>query len=311
MEKNSKPTVLVVDDSLMICQQIETALKNEDMCVCVARSGQEALDMISRHMPDLILLDIILPDMEGYELLEKIRALDRNNASIVFITSKDGEQDVIRGFSMGACDYIKKPFRQEEMKSRVLAHLQTKRQRDELKKMNDDLRADMERLNNIVFRDELTGLYNRHYVAEKIETEFVESTGQDALIMVDVDNFKHINDSYGHDAGDTVLVCISSIMESICWRHRATRWGGEEFLIVLRDVTQEETMSLAEEIRNEIAEFPITYGEVTFFCTVTLGVCGYDNRISFKQNVDRADQALYRGKNSGKNCSIWMDKSDG
>lgn len=305
MEMSSRRTVLAVDDSLMICEQIKTALKSEDMDLYIAHSGREALERMGECRPDLILLDIILPDMEGYELFGKIKELDRNNAAIVFITSKDSERDVIRGFSMGASDYIKKPFRMEEMKSRVIAHLDAKRQKDELNLLNEELRANMEKLNTIVYRDELTGLYNRHYLAEKVERDLADSDRQDALIMVDVDNFKHINDSYGHDAGDTVLVCLSSIMEDLCRRHRVIRWGGEEFLIVLYAVDKQAALALAEQIRLEISEFPIVYNDVTFFCTVTMGLCAYRKDLSFKQNVECADQALYCGKKSGKNCTVW------
>lgn len=308
MDKDGKRTILAVDDSLLICQQIETALRGEkSVVVHTSHTGREALDMMKRCEPDLILLDIILPDMEGYELFERIKELDHNNASIVFITSKDSETDVIRGFSMGACDYIKKPFRPEEMKSRVLAHLDTKKQKDELKLLNEELRATMERLNSMVFRDELTGLYNRHYVVEKLENELHESTRRDALIMVDVDDFKQINDTYGHEAGDTVLVCIASIMESICRKHKVVRWGGEEFLIVLLDADRTETMRIAERIRGEIREFPFSHHDVTFFCTVTLGVSEYRKGESLRQNVEDTDRALYRGKRGGKNCCIFYE----
>ena len=308
MDKDGKRTILAVDDSLLICQQIETALRGEkSVVVHTSHTGREALDMMKRCEPDLILLDIILPDMEGYELFERIKELDHNNASIVFITSKDSETDVIRGFSMGACDYIKKPFRPEEMKSRVLAHLDTKKQKDQLKLLNEELRATMERLNSMVFRDELTGLYNRHYVVEKLENELHESTRRDALIMVDVDDFKQINDTYGHEAGDTVLVCIASIMESICRKHKVVRWGGEEFLIVLLDADRAEAMRIAERIRGEIREFPFSHHDVTFFCTVTLGVSEYRKGESLRQNVEDTDRALYRGKRGGKNCCIFYE----
>lgn len=308
MDNDGKRTILAVDDSLLICQQIETALRGEESVVVhMSHTGREALDMMKRCNPDLILLDIILPDMEGYELFERIKELDHNNASIVFITSKDSETDVIRGFSMGACDYIKKPFRPEEMKSRVLAHLDTKKQKDELKLLNEELRATMERLNSMVFRDELTGLYNRHYVVEKLENELHESTRRDALIMVDVDDFKQINDTYGHEAGDTVLVCIASIMESICRKHKVVRWGGEEFLIVLLDADRAEAMRIAERIRGEIREFPFSHHDVTFFCTVTLGVSEYRKGESLRQNVEDTDRALYRGKRGGKNCCIFYE----
>ena len=105
MDNDGKRTILAVDDSLLICQQIETALRGEESVVVhMSHTGREALDMMKRCNPDLILLDIILPDMEGYELFERIKELDHNNASIVFITSKDSETDVIRGFSMGGGD---------------------------------------------------------------------------------------------------------------------------------------------------------------------------------------------------------------
>ena len=197
------------------------------------------------------------------------------------------------------------------MKSRVLAHLDTKCQRDELALLNEELRANMEKLNTMVYRDELTGLYNRHYLSEKVAQDLAESDRQDALIMVDVDNFKRINDSYGHDAGDTVLVCLSSIMEGLCRRHKVARWGGEEFLIVLLGAGKEEALELAEQIRSEIADFPIVYNDVTFFCTVTMGLCAYRRDLSFKQNVECADHALYCGKKSGKNCTVWNSDCEG
>ncbi|MFR2488952.1 MAG: response regulator, partial [Hungatella sp.] len=205
--------ILAVDDSLLICQQIEKVLKNEEYTVYKSHSAKETLELLEEVDPDLILLDVILPDMEGYELFEKIKAKDKNHAPVIFITSKDSEQDVIRGFELGACDYIKKPFRPEELKSRVKAHLEDKRERDELKILNETLKANMQILNRVAYRDELTGLYNRRFVVEKLAQDLMEPNRQDALVMIDVDDFKHVNDCYGHDAGDMVLVCISNIME--------------------------------------------------------------------------------------------------
>lgn len=298
-------TVLAIDDSLMICQQIENILKTEEISLYKSHSAKEALDLLDNLEPDLILLDVVLPDMEGYELFHHIKRKVKHQVPVIFITSKDSEQDVIKGFSLGACDYIKKPFRSEELRSRVRAHLEEKREKDELRLLNETLRANMEKLNKVVYRDELTGLYNRHFVVAKLAQDLETEGRQDALIMIDVDNFKHINDSYGHAAGDTVLVCISNIMESICRRHKVVRWGGEEFLIILMGVTLEETQSVCEEIRSEIEEFPFLHEDVTFFCTVTLGVTLYDKNHSLKENVANADKALYVGKTTGKNKSVW------
>ena len=297
--------ILAVDDSLLICQQIEKVLKNEEYTVYKSHSAKETLELLEEVDPDLILLDVILPDMEGYELFEKIKAKDKNHAPVIFITSKDSEQDVIRGFELGACDYIKKPFRPEELKSRVKAHLEDKRERDELKILNETLKANMQILNRVAYRDELTGLYNRRFVVEKLAQDLMEPNRQDALVMKDVDDFKHVNDCYGHDAGDMVLVCISNIMESVCRRHKVIRWGGEEFLIILMAVTKQECYEVCEEIRKEIQAFPFLQGNTTFYCTVTLGISLYDKEQSFKMNMTHADMALYRGKKTGKNRTVW------
>lgn len=297
--------ILAVDDSLLICQQIEKVLKNEEYTVYKSHSAKETLELLEEVDPDLILLDVILPDMEGYELFEKIKEKDKNHAPVIFITSKDSEQDVIRGFELGACDYIKKPFRPEELKSRVKAHLEDKRERDELKILNETLKANMQILNRVAYRDELTGLYNRRFVVEKLAQDLMEPNRQDALVMIDVDDFKHVNDCYGHDAGDMVLVCISNIMESVCRRHKVVRWGGEEFLIILMAVTKQECFKVCEEIRKEIQAFPFLQGNTTFYCTVTLGISLYDKEQSFKMNMTHADMALYRGKKTGKNRTVW------
>ena len=110
MEKESRQIVLVVDDSLLICKQIEIALKEEPVFLCEAHSGQEALEMAVQYQPDLILLDVVLPDTDGYELFEQLKDTDNNDAAIIFLTSKDKDEDVVKGFAMGACDYNLKTF---------------------------------------------------------------------------------------------------------------------------------------------------------------------------------------------------------
>lgn len=230
---------------------------------------------------------------------------------MIFITSKDSEQDVIRGFSLGACDYVKKPFLPEELRSRVKAHLHEKREKDELRFMNQNLLANMEKLNRAALRDELTGLYNRRFVVESLSQDLMEAGRQDALVMVDVDNFKKVNDTYGHSTGDMVLICIANIMESICSRHKVVRWGGEEFLLVLMGVTEDEVLRICESIRREVSAFMFRSGDCTFFCTITLGVAMYDKRKNFDENVTHADMALYRGKTTGKNRVVRYGADDG
>lgn len=197
MNAVERQTILIVDDSLLICQQIKTILKDEDLEIQEAHTGEEALNRVEECCPDLILLDVVLPDIEGYELCQGIRERDKGNAAIVFITSKDSDKDVVRGFSLGAVDYIKKPFTKDELKSRVVAHLQMQKQKAELSRMNRELQNNMEKLNYMAFRDSLTGLYNRRYIKDDLMGE-IASYGRDdvecVLIMADVDNFKMIND---------------------------------------------------------------------------------------------------------------------
>lgn len=304
-------TVLAVDDSLLICKQIEKVLSSDELTVYTSHTAQDALKMLKEKAPDLILLDVVLPDMEGYELLQKIKQVDKSRTPVIFITSKDSEQDVIKGFSLGACDYVKKPFLPEELRSRVKAHLHDKREKDELRYLNESLLANMEKLNRAALRDELTGLYNRRFVVESLSQDLTEEGRQDAIVMIDVDDFKKINDTYGHSTGDMVLICVANIMESICRRHKVIRWGGEEFLLVLMGITEDEVIRICEEVRREVSSFLFRSGESSFFCTVTLGAAMYDKLQGFDQNVTHADMALYRGKTTGKNRVVRYGADDG
>lgn len=305
---NRTPRLLIIDDSSYICAQIKQIFKNEENIELEsANSGEEALDRIRTFMPDMILLDVILPDIEGYELYHKIKEIDQNNTSIIFLTSKDQDSDIVKGFSLGACDYIKKPFHNEVLKSRVLVHLNDKRLKDELRKMNEQMEANMKKLNSLAYRDPLTGLYNRRYVEEQLQDHIINDLKQAALMMCDVDDFKHINDYYGHEIGDVVLIGIANIIESADTNLHAIRWGGEEFLIILSEKNKEEVFQTSEQIRKSIERFPFSSKQTPFHCTISIGLTMYDKTYTFKQNLEKADEALYIGKRSGKNCSIWSD----
>lgn len=305
---NRTPRLLIIDDSTYICAQIRQIFKDEEHIeLQSANSGQEALECVRSFMPDMILLDVILPDIEGYDLYHKIKEIDQNNTSIIFLTSKDQDSDIVKGFSLGACDYIKKPFHNEVLKSRVLVHLHDKQVKDELRKMNEQMEANMKKLNSLAYRDPLTGLYNRRYVNEQLQDKIIHDQKQTALLMCDVDDFKHINDYYGHEVGDVVLIGIANLIESADSDIHAIRWGGEEFLIILFDKNKEEVFQTSERIRKSIERFPFSSQQIPFHCTISIGLTMYDNTYTFEQNLDNADKALYAGKRSGKNCSIWSD----
>ena len=300
--------ILIIDDSAYICCQIEQIFKNEEgIELNKANSGKEALQCIASFQPDLILLDVILPDIEGYELYHQLKELDQNNAAIVFLTSKNQDDDMIKGLSLGACDYIKKPFSNAVLKSRVFVHLKEKRTKDELRLMNERMEANMKKLNMMAFRDSLTGLYNRRYVDEQLMMDLLKKNTSIVFLMCDIDDFKHINDYYGHEMGDMVLIGIANIMESCHPDLHVIRWGGEEFLLILTGKTKEEAFNISERIRISIENFTFTCKQVPFHCTVSIGLSIYDEKLDFKENLDQADKALYVGKRSGKNCSIWSD----
>lgn len=305
---NDIPKLLIVDDSEYICYQVQQIFKNEDIELKKALNGKEALQIVKDFMPDLILLDVILPDTEGYELYHKIKSIDQNNSLIIFLTSKDQNNDIVKGLSLGACDYIKKPFHNEILKSRVLIHLKDKKIKDELKRKNLEMEVNMQRLNSFAFKDPLTGLYNRRYVEEQLKERIIFGNEDVTLILCDVDDFKFINDNYSHEVGDIVLIGIANIMVNVSSKVNAVRWGGEEFLIILFGLSKEESSNITERIRKEIANFPFYSKQNVFHCTISIGLSTYDQSITFIQNLECVDEALYVGKRNGKNCSVWYDE---
>lgn len=310
MGTDNKKIILVVDDSPLICHQIRTALKEEPFIIVEVHTGAEAVDAVEQYQPDLILLDVMLPDKQGFEVIEDLKKYDKNNAMIVFLTSQDKDEDVERGFSKGACDYIKKPFVRKELCSRVRAHLALKARQDDLARQNRELQCNLEKISSMAVRDDLTGLLNRRYVlGDLVEEIQIDGTaGEIVFVMVDIDDFKRINDTYGHDAGDAALVCLATILKDLYGKHRVIRWGGEEFLIVLLGETVESATRLCEEIRREIEAFEIFHDGVSFFMTITMGMQIYWEASGVESAIQCADKALYWGKRSGKNCCIWFEE---
>jgi len=303
----NKQTVLIVDDSILICGIVKSMLQeNDDIEVVSAGNGSEALELADKLTPDLILLDIVLPNISGYEVCTRLKANPKTaNIPIIFITSKSEDDDILKGFELGAVDYVQKPFRKLELKSRVLTHLEIKQTRDKLIKTNEELKIAMERLNLLAVLDPLTGLYNRRFFLTRLSEEIKRSsrTGSEfSLIMCDIDYFKKINDTYGHEAGDKALVSFSKTLSGTC---RATdiiaRWGGEEFLILAPETDEKASAVLAEKLRTAVENSIVKYNDLSFSFTITLGVGGFDLTKTAEQNISLVDAALYNGKYSGRN----------
>lgn len=310
MGTENKRIILAVDDSPLICHQIKAALKDTPFIIVEAHTGAEAVEAVSQYQPDLVLLDVMLPDKQGFDVIEDLIALNHNEAKVIFLTAQDTEDDVARGFSKGACDYIKKPFSRKELCARINAHMVVKLREEEMARQNNELRSSLEKASIMALRDGLTGLLNRRYVlgdlVEEMQTE--EEADEIVFVMGDIDDFKKINDTYGHDAGDAALICLATLLQNGFAAHKVIRWGGEEFLIVLLGVTKEEAASLCEKVRRDIASFGIYHDGIEFYMTITMGMQVYREDAGVDQAISCADKALYHGKRSGKNCCVWFDE---
>lgn len=292
-------TVLVVDDSKIICSIIKDILETSDLHIETAHSGEDCINLLEKIHPTVILLDIIMTGMDGYETC---RILKGNEATkdipVIFITGNNDSDSVLKGFAVGAADYVSKPFIPEELKARVNVHLQNIKSQRKLRQLMEELKV-------LATTDSLTKLYNRRYFMDKLHN-FVEKDAQPfSMILFDIDNFKRINDTYGHNAGDAVLVNISKIFKLMLRDTDViSRWGGEEFMICLPGITQEEAFLTAEKLRNEISKFTFTWEDQSFHTTITGGILQYDRTLTTEKNITKTDQALYVGKATGKNHCI-------
>ena len=292
----SKPnSVLIVDDDTSNLMILSNMLRNE-YNVSVASGGRSAVRIAEKHLPDLILLDVIMPDMDGYQVFETLQAMDRTaHIPIIFLTGLNSIEDEKRGLRLGAVDYISKPF--DEMIVKLRVHHQIC--------ITNQLRT-IEQLSMI---DQLTGVPNRRNFDSRLRTEWSRSIREKfpiTLLVIDADNFKDYNDTHGHLQGDRALRTISDLLTQGLKRGSdfAARWGGEEFIVLLPNTGSDGGLDLAERIRESIqgAQIPCEANNMTRI-TVSIGLATHvpDQESSIDELISRADKALYRAKRSGKN----------
>ncbi len=292
-------TVLIVDDELLNIELLGQSL-NDSAEVIFSTTGTEALRLAADQRPDLILLDIILPDMDGYEVCARLKSNDKTKSiPIIFVTAMDQEADEAKGLEAGAIDYITKPFRPAIVRARVSNHLELKQYRDTL-----------ETLSAI---DGLTGISNRRRFDETLEREWRRTQrlcGTISLIMLDIDHFKEYNDNYGHVAGDECLKRLARALAETMKRPAdlAARYGGEEFACILPDTGAEGASWLASELRLQVESLaiPHAFSPTADHITVSVGAVTLfpapDQ--SPEELVVFADQALYAAKAEGRNRII-------
>jgi diguanylate cyclase (GGDEF)-like protein len=294
--------VLVADDDAVNRDVLGELLKPE-YTVLLAKNGAQTLERAMRHLPDLILLDVMMPDMDGYEVLRRLRADPlTEHISVIFISGLDRPEDEASGLKMGASDYITKPFNQTVVMARVALHLQVVRQRRML-----------ERLANI---DGLTELANRRRFDEVYELEWQRArrSGRPlSLALLDIDAFKQYNDRYGHPAGDRALRAVARLAAGAMRRPAdlAARYGGEELVLLLPETGAHEAQQVVAQLREAVAGLTIAHEASTVAKVLTASVGGATLAPGGAEGAaelfEAADAQLYRAKQAGRIRVAWRE----
>lgn len=295
--------ILAVDDSPFICSLIERALHGKcDEIICV-NSAIQALEWVSHTVPDCILLDLVLPDMDGYALCERLLHKESlEDVPILFITSECDEKSLLRGFEVGAADYIAKPFSCAELQARVSSHLKSKLMKDELRQAYARLEQAMSEIRLQGMKDPLTNLFNRRYFLENMESWRRVTAGKGCYaILLDVDRFKQVNDVYGHFTGDYVLYTVADIiLQTIGENAVGGRWGGDEFLAILTETDDAQARVTAQSLVDRVSAHDFCYDNLHFPCSISVGLARLDPAVNIESNIANADEALYAAKKAGR-----------
>jgi len=287
-------TVLVVDDTESNIDILLDIL-GEEYDISVALDGQTAIEIATSQKIDLILLDIMMPDMNGFDVCKVLKEQPTTkNIPIIFITSKTDENSIEEAYEIGGVDYVTKPFRYKELRARVKTHI--------------DLKNLISHLDHIASYDMLTGLYNRRKFFELATNKFNQKKENLFAVMLDIDKFKLINDTYGHAVGDKVIQSVASIVDDFIGKMTVLgRLGGEEFAIVCNSNSIQNVFATIEQIRTTIdnAELLLDDGKVVKY-TVSFGIASYKEEFKFIDHLlQEADKALYEAKGSGRNRTIF------
>ena len=283
--------VLVIDDSPEIHALLRARLKDEPITLHFAESGQAGLAMVADIKPDVILLDVHMPEMDGFQVCRMIKANPATvNVPIIFLTGADKTEEKIRGLELGATDYVTKPFDPAELRARVRAALRAAYL--------------MDLLSRKAMIDGLTGLWNRTYLDSRLEAEVAHARRTSrsvSCIMLDVDHFKSINDRYGHPFGDEVLRMIAVALGASCRSEDVVcRYGGEEFAVLLPNTNAAAASELAERLRRAIEGEAMKFKGQVVKVTSSFGVSELSDDTATRV-IECADKALYEAKQSGRN----------
>jgi diguanylate cyclase (GGDEF)-like protein len=290
---------MVVDDSVVFRKQMKEMLENLFFKVVTVAHGEEAINLLNSTNDEIsmVLTDYNMPVMNGLELTSEIRkTYKKSELSVIALSGKSEDEEIALFLKSGANDFIKKPFSKEEFSCRI----------------NNSIEAleNIQEITNQAIRDFLTGLYNRRYFFKEASKYFAEAINKGenfAIAMVDIDHFKKINDTYGHDTGDKAIIHLAdTLMSETSTDDIVARFGGEEFCILLKDISSEDAIEAMERIRKKV-QSSVTVSdkgeEISF--TVSIGLATtYENTLD--DTVNEADMYLYNAKENGRNQVVYQ-----
>jgi diguanylate cyclase (GGDEF)-like protein len=331
MEPKQKKRILVVDDHEDNIELLRARLEARGYEVFGASDGQAALDQVEHVIPDLILLDVMMPKMDGMEVVRRLKA----NKNLPFIpvimqTALDSTENKVEGLDAGADDYITKPINFAELEARVNSLLRFKKLQSELEATNvllaaanaelsakkEELSEANDKLRRISLTDGLTDIDNRRCLEDRLHEMWQHSLRLHepiALIMCDIDKFKSVNDNFGHQAGDSVLKEVAQLLKGEAREiDRVGRYGGEEFLLILPGTVLDAAVTFAERLREKVDRHTFTYSGGTLTRTISCGVAAAPHPLVKDQEalLRAADDALYVAKETGRNRVVRFDGAE-
>lgn len=302
-----KAKVLVVEDSQSQREHLCRLLVDRGYEVHSVTNGLDALRTIKEDPPELVLLDVVLDGMDGYSVCRWMRLGERTrDIAVIMLTVKSEVSERVEGLHVGADDYIAKPFDPLELEARIFAALRSRAARLELRQRNAELEGLLNKTERLAMIDELTGVYNRRRFTDVLRREWATSRRYQhplALMLVDVDRFKSVNDSHGHGAGDELLKRIANILSSrvrevdVC-----ARYGGDEFALLLPHTTAEGAVVVAERVREKLRQDRASWHGEAARVSFSIGVASTEDETlrTPDELIEAADRALYEVKREGR-----------